>query len=183
VLLPKAYSPKCLEKLSERGMSSTPTAAFGPYTEAKMDRKVPFRRPVRLRRRHLRDFSDGFRSGVPGDWHTVSCINLAPGTAGTHLSHSRRRSGDHKILGAEYTCDLINDALTPDRPLQAHFWCPVVQSGAKMQPAFRSNRNHYTHTSPVLHTPRPALQCPAHRRSPRVGADASLAVPRPADRG
>jgi hypothetical protein len=34
-------------------------------------------------------------------------------------------------------------ALTPDRPLQAHFWCPVIQSDAKMQPVSRSNRNHH----------------------------------------
>jgi hypothetical protein len=40
--------------------------------------------------------------------------------------------------------------LTPDFALQVHLWRSVVQSGAKMQPVFRSNRNYDTHTSPNL---------------------------------
>ena len=44
--------------------------------------------------------------------------------------------------------------LSLDRPLEAHLWVTFVQSGAKMQPAFRSNRNHYSHSSPNLRTHR-----------------------------
>jgi hypothetical protein len=54
------YSPKCLEKLSEKEYELRTEREFKPYTEPKMSRKVPFRSPVRLHRRPLRTFSDSF---------------------------------------------------------------------------------------------------------------------------
>src|SRR5215213_4188876 len=51
--------------------------------------------------------------------------------------------------------------LSLDRPLEAHLWVTFVQSGAKMQPAFRSNRNHYSHSSPNLRTTHCSASVPA----------------------
>jgi hypothetical protein len=71
-------------------------------------------------------------------------MNLPLGTAGTQLSHCRRRTGDHKMRDAEYTCDLMDEALTLDCQLEAHLWCPVVQSRTEAQPVFRLYWNYYT---------------------------------------
>jgi hypothetical protein len=49
-----------LLKLSEKGYEQRSDRGSGRYTEAKTDRKIPFRWPVRLRCRPLRDFSDSF---------------------------------------------------------------------------------------------------------------------------
>jgi hypothetical protein len=68
-------------------------------------------------------------------------MNQPLGTAGSQLSHRRRRTGDHKMQDGEQTCDLMEDALTPECPLEAHLWVTFVQSDAKTQPAFRLIRN------------------------------------------
>ncbi len=44
------------EKLSEKGCGRRSKREFGGYTETKMGRKVPFRWPVRLPCRRIRDF-------------------------------------------------------------------------------------------------------------------------------
>src|SRR5215203_1597825 len=56
-----------LEKLSEKGSERGFEHRFGQYTNAKTARKVPFRCPVRLRCRGVRDFSDSFRRGILGN--------------------------------------------------------------------------------------------------------------------
>src|SRR5918997_1983469 len=59
-----------LLRLSEKGSERGFDRRFGQYTNAKTARKVPFRCPVRLRWRSVRDFSDSFsetvRKGVRG---------------------------------------------------------------------------------------------------------------------
>ena len=42
------YSPKCLEKLSEKGYEQPSDRGFGRHTEGEMDRKAPLWRPARL---------------------------------------------------------------------------------------------------------------------------------------
>jgi hypothetical protein len=60
-------------------------------------------------------------------------MNLLLGTAGSQLSHSRSRSGDHKMRDPELTCDLVTNALISECPLEAHLWRRVVKSDAKTQ--------------------------------------------------
>ncbi len=55
-----SYSPKCLEKLSEKGYEQRSEREFGQYTAYEMDRKAPLWRPTGLCREHLRSFSDRF---------------------------------------------------------------------------------------------------------------------------
>jgi hypothetical protein len=50
-------------------------------------------------------------------------MNLLLGTASNHLSHRRYRIGDHKMWDTEYTCALMDDALTLEGPLEAHLLC------------------------------------------------------------
>jgi hypothetical protein len=40
-------------------------------------------------------------------------MELPLGTAGRQVSHIRRRTGDHKMRGAQYLCDLMDDAKKP----------------------------------------------------------------------
>src|SRR5215207_3026918 len=58
--------------------------------------------------------------------------------------------------------------LSSDRPLEAHLWVTFVQSGAKIQPAFRSYRNHYTRARNIRAARRRArgrdLLLPTHLR-------------------
>src|SRR5215204_7258286 len=49
-----------LSKLSEKGSKRSFDRRFGQYTNAKTARKVPFRCPIRLCCRGVRDFSDSF---------------------------------------------------------------------------------------------------------------------------
>jgi hypothetical protein len=52
------YSPKCVEKLSEKGCRRRSERRFGRNTGAKMGRIAPLGRPERPRFGHLRYFSD-----------------------------------------------------------------------------------------------------------------------------
>jgi hypothetical protein len=70
-------------------------------------------------------------------------------TASSQLSHRRHRTGDHKIWDAEYTRDLMDEALTPDCQLEVHLWRSVAQSRAEAQPIFRLFRNHDTQSPNV----------------------------------
>jgi hypothetical protein len=76
--------------------------------------------------------------------HSGSSMNLPLGAAGTQLSHRRRRTGYHKMQGAEQTCDLVANALSQDCSLEAHLLCTIVQSRAEAEPVFRLYRNHFT---------------------------------------
>jgi hypothetical protein len=58
--MPAKFAEFNFQNLSEKGYEQNSDRDFWAYTEAKMDRKVPFRRPVGLRRRRLRTFSDSF---------------------------------------------------------------------------------------------------------------------------
>src|SRR5215208_35967 len=49
-----------------KGYEQRSNRRFGWYTEAKMDQKVPFRWPVRLHCRPVRDFSDSFGTRILG---------------------------------------------------------------------------------------------------------------------
>jgi len=83
--------------------------------------------------------------------------------------------GDHNISRAEYSCDLMDDALTPDCPLEAHLWRPAAQADTKMLPAFRSNRDYYTRTrlaELIESPPPPAL----HQRGEAVKVSVGTGV-------
>jgi hypothetical protein len=80
---------------------------------------------------------------VLGNRHTRSSMNLPFGSAGSKLSHPRRRTGDHKSIGARPP-SLSTDTLARSYSLKAHLWRTVVQSHAKAQHTFRLYRNHYT---------------------------------------
>jgi hypothetical protein len=59
--MPEARLPRmCVLKLSEKGSERGFDRRFGQYTNTKTAQKVPFRCPVRLRCRGVRDFSDSF---------------------------------------------------------------------------------------------------------------------------
>jgi hypothetical protein len=56
------------------------------------------------------------------------------------------------MSGTGKKCDLVDDALTPERPLEAYLWRSFVQLGAKVQPVFRSNRNYHARSPYVGET-------------------------------
>src|SRR5215203_4620968 len=51
-----------------KGCKGRSWRGFGRYTEAKMGQEAPFRWPVRLRFRRIRDFSDSFTKRILGNW-------------------------------------------------------------------------------------------------------------------
>jgi hypothetical protein len=71
-------------------------------------------------------------------------MNLPLVTASSQLSHRRHRTGDHKMWGALSKHAISWMTLSSDCPLEANLWQSVVQSCAKVQPVFRSNRDYYT---------------------------------------
>jgi hypothetical protein len=78
---------------------------------------------------------------------------------------------------AEQPCDLMDGALTQDGPLEAHLWCTVVQSDAKVQPVFRLYRNHYTR-SDDLEPARRGARGQAPRTPGRAHPQLELTIPR-----
>src|SRR5215218_8671701 len=60
----EAYSPKCLERLSEKGCEQPSKRGFRWCGDAKMGLKVPFRWSIRQHRRLFRPFSDGLGETV-----------------------------------------------------------------------------------------------------------------------
>src|SRR5215204_7261351 len=86
-----------LSKLSEKGSKRSFDRRFGQYTNAKTARKVPFRCPIRLCCRGVRDFSDSFRRGILGNW-----VSGVQDSRKLNLCHYSFFEALYRVLGNTY---------------------------------------------------------------------------------